>query len=1158
MGLAGGSNPFAHQNTGGTPSPPSTGNPNGGSGGGGDGSGHGTPQLSGGSTPWHKTTGAKIAGGTALAAGAYYQGRMEDISSSDLFFTQQGQMTSGAGGYNRGAKNNARSAVFGSSGISGYQSVGDALAGSQNILGTLGGTTAAGSRGMGALRDAGNMASLNPDAGLTGSASVTSNLLDPTVSNRLRMVGAGSTYGPGGTVRSQGDTFEALLKRGGLQNMDAKGIQENLAQGSQFRYSLQSAGLNGDSIAQFGQYATARSNLGNNAGDAQRAITAASAMQSGKKVSSADAALVKKAGLEDSIRASQNKTGSASANATITAGQAGEGGIKTGFDALAGATTSLTTAFSALNSTLGGLAGGAAGLLGSAGSPVGGAIKSLGGIGGAAYSLSMVRSALPGMSKGASGVGGRVENALSSTKGTRALGVLGSLNATPVYVVNMGAGGMGGMGGEGFGGGGGGGNTLGPVQGPARPPGKFAGVGAAAGKVGVGALGAAAVWSGTSSMRNNADGSTNTLTGIASGVGSGALLGGSIGSVIPGVGTAIGAAVGAAAGGAYAGASSFANNADKSKADKNSALNTLVSQYDALVNTWNNSGYNTIPEARDFYNKSIQTAYGFRTDTSKVPQLQQVVNDIKSRMLKYGPQLNSLNNAKNSHAFATNVTSGPSASNASPTHLAMGGVVPGDHPHDNQLISATPGEVVVPKGVVARHGGSDSLMSKLGFKGKGGKSGHYAEGGAVTWPSMFAAVKAQFPWALDNSDVRNGDPGYHGKGEALDVGAAGNDPAKLMEVDKWIGKNYPDSQELIHLGGTNIKNGKDVGDGFSLYGATTMNEHGNHVHWARTSAPGAPTSSGATAPGATASNQGATPAASAAPTVGQLLIGPAGGNGILSDEKTAFSSITGNSTALGGGSMRTAAGVTAAASAKSAPANPGAPGSSKAGAPPSSASIPPGDPVGRWAPMVAQVLTELHLNPSLSGKVLAQIKTESSGNPGAVQGNIGDVNNASGDLAKGLMQVIGTTFGAWAGPYKSLGQLDPKASIYAGVNYDAHKFGGNPDLSDLGLGHGYETGSWETKNETAKIHQGEMVVPKGPASVIRRAVLDSKRAGLEHTPASSFSSTTNASGGKGGVTISIANITLGGSATSADANALVQHLQRAVENNNVLMSIGSN
>ncbi len=136
-------------------------------------------------------------------------------------------------------------------------------------------------------------------------------------------------------------------------------------------------------------------------------------------------------------------------------------------------------------------------------------------------------------------------------------------------------------------------------------------------------------------------------------------------------------------------------------------------------------------------------------------------------------------------------------------------------------------------------------------------------------------------------------------------------------------------------------------------------------------------------------------------------------------------------------------------------ARPGSPGG-----PTGPGGMPTGDAVTRWAPLVGSTLGELGLSQSggLITRVLRQIQTESGGDPNATQGNIGDVNNASGDLARGLMQVIRTTFDAYAGPYRSAGQYDPHASIYAGVNYDSHKFGGNPNLSDLGQGHGYDLG----------------------------------------------------------------------------------------------------
>jgi hypothetical protein len=62
--------------------------------------------------------------------------------------------------------------------------------------------------------------------------------------------------------------------------------------------------------------------------------------------------------------------------------------------------------------------------------------------------------------------------------------------------------------------------------------------------------------------------------------------------------------------------------------------------------------------------------------------------------------------------------------------FAAGGVVPGSHDRDDVPIFATPGEVVVPKNIVKAHGGANHLMSRLGFRGKGGGH-HYATGGEV-------------------------------------------------------------------------------------------------------------------------------------------------------------------------------------------------------------------------------------------------------------------------------------------------------------------------------------------------------------------------------------------------------------------------------------------
>jgi SLT domain-containing protein len=55
------------------------------------------------------------------------------------------------------------------------------------------------------------------------------------------------------------------------------------------------------------------------------------------------------------------------------------------------------------------------------------------------------------------------------------------------------------------------------------------------------------------------------------------------------------------------------------------------------------------------------------------------------------------------------------------------------------------------------------------------------------------------------------------------------------------------------------------------------------------------------------------------------------------------------------------------------------------------------------------------------------------------------------------VQVIGSTFNAYAGPFRSLGIYNPLANIYAGLNYAIHRYDGYW-TSVLGQGHGYDRG----------------------------------------------------------------------------------------------------
>lgn len=143
---------------------------------------------------------------------------------------------------------------------------------------------------------------------------------------------------------------------------------------------------------------------------------------------------------------------------------------------------------------------------------------------------------------------------------------------------------------------------------------------------------------------------------------------------------------------------------------------------------------------------------------------------------------------------------------------------------------------------------------------------------------------------------------------------------------------------------------------------------------------------------------------------------------------------------------------------------------------------PSGSGVQRWAGQVKQALAANGLSTSqdMIDRVLRQIASESSGNEKAVQGNIGDINNITGDLAKGLMQTISATFNA----YKFPGHGDifnGYDNLLAALNYAKSRYGSS--LSFLGNGHGYENGGIINAHGFYEIAEGnrpEMVIPLDP------------------------------------------------------------------------------
>ncbi|CAB0593963.1 hypothetical protein CIP107578_00756 [Corynebacterium diphtheriae] len=381
---------------------------------------------------------------------------------------------------------------------------------------------------------------------------------------------------------------------------------------------------------------------------------------------------------------------------------------------------------------------------------------------------------------------------------------------------------------------------------------------------------------------------------------------------------------------------------------------------------------------------------------------------------------------------------------------ARGGILPGYTPGRDPFTFIEPttglaiglsgGEAIM-RPEVARALGPDKIdalnaAARLGgIKAVRKELGNFYSGGVIG--SISDAVRKHFPGMTITSTYRAGDPGWHGKGKAVDFSDGFDDTPGMQRAASWFFANYGKGLlELIHSPFPhNVKNGQDVGNGFGFYGAATMNGHRNHVHVA--------------APGPLGD-----------PKVMVEMIDSAGGGGafqsVLSMIKPLWDKAINAIPKFSGKGM---IGELPAAFLKKAVDTAWKFVAGKAEESGYTGSAGMSGKAESWRDMAMAAMRRNGFNaddPAQVKAMLSQIMSESGGNPNIAQ-QIVDVNGTGESAGVGLLQIIPGTFAANRDPSLPNDRRDPWANMNAALRYYKGRYG--TDLTRMwGHGHGYADG----------------------------------------------------------------------------------------------------